>query len=94
MKKIIVALVAMIATSTVSFGQSYNYNSRRNATYSYGVNTNTTTVSGYTSSNGTYVNGIRITPNIPLTPSGGKARNSRRRSTLPGARRARPRACC
>jgi hypothetical protein len=31
MKKIIVALVAMIATSTVSFGQSYNYNSRRNA---------------------------------------------------------------
>lgn len=35
-----------------------------------------------------------ITPNIPLTPSGGKARNSRRRSTLPGARRARPRACC
>ena len=39
MKKIIVALVAMIATSIVSFGQSYNYNSRRNATYSYGVNT-------------------------------------------------------
>lgn len=33
MKKFIVALVAMIATSTVSFGQSYNYNSRRNATY-------------------------------------------------------------
>lgn len=43
MKKFIVALVAMIATSTVSFGQSYNYNCRRNATYSYsyGVNTNT-----------------------------------------------------
>lgn len=57
MKKFIVALIAMIATSTVSFGQSYNYNSRRNATYSYGVNTNATTVSGYTRSNGTYVNG-------------------------------------
>ena len=61
MKKIIVALVAMIATSTVSFGQSYNYNSRRNATYSYGVNTNTATVSGYTRSNGTYVNGYTRT---------------------------------
>lgn len=56
MKKFIVALVAMIATSTVSFGQSYNYNSRRNTTSSYGMNTNTTTVSGYTRSNGTYVN--------------------------------------
>lgn len=61
MKKFIVALIAMIATSTVSFGQSYNYNSRRNATYSYGVNTNTTTVSGYTRSNGTYVNGYTRT---------------------------------
>lgn len=56
MKKIIVALVAMIATSIVSFGQSYNYNSRRNATYSYGVNTNTATVSGYTRSNNTALN--------------------------------------
>lgn len=68
MKKFIVALVAMIATSTVSFGQSYNYNSRRNATYSYGVNTNTTTVSGYTRSNGTYVNGYtRTQRNRPIT---------------------------
>ena len=33
MKKFIVALVAMIATSTVSFGQSYNYNTRSNGTY-------------------------------------------------------------
>lgn len=46
MKKIILALVAMVATSTISFGQSFNDNSRRNTTssYGYGVNTNTTTV--------------------------------------------------
>ncbi len=31
--------------------KSYNYNSGKNATYSYGVNTNTTTVSGYTGGN-------------------------------------------
>ena len=63
MKKIILALVAMVATSTISFGQSFNDNSRRNTTssYGYGVNTNTTTVSGYTRSNGTYVNGYTRT---------------------------------
>lgn len=63
MKKFILALVAMVAASTVSFGQSYNYNSRRSTTsvYGYGVNSNTTTVSGYTRSNGTYVNGYTRT---------------------------------
>lgn len=63
MKKFIFALVAMIATSTVSFGQSYNYNGSRNTTssYGYGVNSNTTTVNGYTRSNGTYVNGYTRT---------------------------------
>lgn len=63
MKKFILALVAMVATSTVSFGQSFNYNSRRTTTssYDYGVNTNTTRVSGYTRSNGTYVSGYTRT---------------------------------
>ena len=46
MKKFILALVAMVATPTISFGQSFNYNSR--SSYGYGVNTNTTIVSGYT----------------------------------------------
>lgn len=63
MKKFILALVAMVATSTVSFGQSYNFNSRRNTTSTFGsgVSTNTTRVSGYTRSNGTYVNGYTRT---------------------------------
>lgn len=63
MKKIILALVAMVATSTISFGQSFNDNSRRTTTssYDFGVNTNTTRVSGYTRSNGTYVNGYTRT---------------------------------
>ena len=65
MKKILFALVAMMATSTVSFAQSFNYgNNRRNTTStygSYGTNSNTTTVNGYTSSNGTYVNGYTRT---------------------------------
>lgn len=63
MKKFILALVAMVATSTVCFCQSFNYNSRRStsSSYSYGANTNTTRVSGYTRSNGTYVNGYTRT---------------------------------
>lgn len=62
MKKFIFALVAMIATSTVSFGQSYNFNGQGyTSSYGYGVNTNTTSVSGYTRSNGTYVNGYTRT---------------------------------
>lgn len=65
MKKILFALVAMMATSTVSFAQSFNYgNNRRNTTFtygSYGTNSNTTTVNGYTRSNGTYVNGYTRT---------------------------------
>ncbi len=36
MKKFILALVAMVATSTIAFGQSFNYNSRRSTTSSYG----------------------------------------------------------
>ena len=67
MKKIFFAMVAMLATSMVSVAQSYNYgsNSRRSTTTStygsYGTNPSTTSVSGYTRSNGTYVNGYTRT---------------------------------
>lgn len=67
MKKIILAMVTMLATSMVSVAQSYNYgnNSRRSTTTStygsYGTNPSTTSVSGYTRSNGTYVNGYTRT---------------------------------
>lgn len=64
MKKLFLALIALVATSTTSFSQSFNFgNSRRNTTssYNYGVNGNTTRVSGYTRSNGTYVNGYTRT---------------------------------
>ena len=65
MKKILFALVAMMATSTVSFAQSFNYGNNRcntTSTYgSYGTNPSTTSVSGYTRSNGTYVNGYTRT---------------------------------
>lgn len=64
MKKLFLALIALVATSTTSFSQSSNFgNSRRNTTssYNYGVNGNTTRVSGYTRSNGTYVNGYTRT---------------------------------
>ena len=64
MKKLFLALVALVATSTLTFGQSFNYdNSRRSSTssYTYGANSNTTSVSGYTRSNGTYVNGYTRT---------------------------------
>lgn len=56
MKKFIVSLVAFMATATMSFGQSYVSNS-----YSTGVNIQTTTVRGYTKSDGTYVNGYTRT---------------------------------
>ena len=64
MRKFILALIALVATSTASFGQSYSYgNSRRSntSTYSYGVNSRSTNVSGYTRSNGTYVTGYTRT---------------------------------
>lgn len=64
MKKFFLAMVALVATSTVSFGQSFNNGvSRRSSTssYTYGVNSNTTRVSGYTRSNGTFVNGYTRT---------------------------------
>lgn len=64
MKKLFLALIALVATSTVSFGQSFNYgnNHRGNtSSYNYGVNSRTTNVSGYTRSNGTYVNGYTRT---------------------------------
>ena len=64
MKKLILALIALVATSTAAFGQSYSYgnNSRSNtSTYNYGVNSRSTNVSGYTRSNGTYVNGYTRT---------------------------------
>lgn len=64
MKKFFLALVALVATSAVSFGQSFNYgNSRHRSTSlsTYGVNGNTTRVSGYTRSNGTFVNGYTRT---------------------------------
>ena len=63
MKKFFLALVALISTTTVSLGQSFNYGSSNaiSSTHSYGVNNNTTRVSGYIRSNGTYVNGYTRT---------------------------------
>lgn len=55
MKKSLVLLVAIIATF-LSANAQYNYGSSY-GTGSYGVNTNSTYVSGYTKSNGTYVQG-------------------------------------
>ncbi len=55
MKMFFLALVALVATSAVSFGQSFNYGNN------YGVNDNTTRVSGYTRSDGTFVNGYTRT---------------------------------
>ena len=54
MKKFIFTLAAIFSISAVSFAQSYGtsyYGS------SYGVNSNSTYVNGYTKSNGTYVQG-------------------------------------
>lgn len=59
MKKIFLAMVAMLATSTASMAQSNVYGS--NTYGGYGTNPNTTSVSGYTRSNGTYVNGYTRT---------------------------------
>lgn len=64
MKKILFALVAWLATTTVSVAQSYNYGGSRRTTSTYGgygTNQNTTTVRGYTHSNGTYVSGYTRT---------------------------------
>lgn len=60
MKKLALTLVAMMATAVVSFGQTYNSRSY-GSTYGTGVNSQTTTVNGYTRSNGTYVNGYTRT---------------------------------
>lgn len=59
MKKSLLLLVAIIATVFSSNAQ-YHGNSNGNSSYgssSYGVNTNSTYVNGYTKSNGTYVQG-------------------------------------
>lgn len=60
MKKSLMLLVAIIAT-VFSANAQYNYGSSYNnysyGTGSYGVNTNSTYVNGYTKSNGTYVQG-------------------------------------
>ena len=60
MKKSLMLLVAIIAT-VLSANAQYNYGSSYDAstygTGSYGVNTNSTYVNGYTKSNGTYVEG-------------------------------------
>ena len=60
MKKSLMLLVAIIAT-ILSANAQYNYGSSYGSSYygtgSYGVNTNSTHVNGYTKSNGTYVQG-------------------------------------
>lgn len=59
MKKKILLFVAIIATSICANAQYYS-GSTNNSTLSYGsygVNTNSTYVKGYTKSDGTYVNG-------------------------------------
>lgn len=68
MKKIFLTMVALFATSTMALAQSYNCgNSRRNTTTrtttlgSYSTNPSTSSVSGYTRSNGTLVNGYTRT---------------------------------
>lgn len=71
MKRIALIAVALMATFTMSFGQSFTTNSwtssnssgqlittnsrNNNDVFGTGVNHSTTTVSGYTRSNGTYV---------------------------------------
>lgn len=55
MKKSLLFLVAIIAT-VLSANAQYNYGSSY-GTSSYGVNTNSTYVNGYTKSDGTYVQG-------------------------------------
>lgn len=55
MKKSLMLLVAIIAT-VLSANAQYNYGSSY-GTSSYGVNTNSTYVNGYTKSDGTYVQG-------------------------------------
>lgn len=54
MKKSLILLVAIIATLLPANAQ-YNYGSSSGS--SYGINTNSTCVKGYTKSNGTYVQG-------------------------------------
>ena len=65
MRKIILLMIAMFATSMATVAQSYGNNSYRSTTTSIcgncGTNSRTSTVSGYTRSNGTYVNGYTRT---------------------------------
>ena len=56
MKKSLMLLVAIIAT-VLSANAQYNYGNSSYITSSYGINTNSTYVNGYTKSNGTYVQG-------------------------------------
>lgn len=66
MKKIFLTMVAILATSMMSvaqsnvYGNTY-YNGANNAYGSYRINSNTTSVTGYTRSNGTYVKGYTRT---------------------------------
>lgn len=55
MKKFTASLVALFATATMSFGQSF-VGITSNTWNGTGINPNTTNVRGYTRSNGTYVN--------------------------------------
>ncbi len=57
MKKIFFILVALLATSMTSIAQSFGCgnHTRRSSVYTYGTNRNTTSVRGYSRSNGTYV---------------------------------------
>lgn len=67
MKKLLLALIALASTSTVALAQSFNVNSNSlssTTSFSYDVNNSTTNVSGYTRSNGTYVDSYtRTMPN-------------------------------
>lgn len=74
MKKLILTMIALVAMSTASFAQYFTtYKPCPSVTYSVPkvtysvpstVNYNTTTVSGYTRSNGTYVQShVRTMPN-------------------------------
>ena len=66
MKKLLLALIALISTSTVALAQSFNFDSNSlssTTSFNFGVN-NTTNVSGYTRSNGTHVDSYtRTMPN-------------------------------
>lgn len=68
MKKLLLALIALVSTSTVALAQSFNFDSNSlssTTSFNYGINNNSTTnVSGYTRSNGTHVDSYtRTMPN-------------------------------